>query len=153
MRLSRQQATQEGKDKHSRASSFWDRSLDMGKQKKVKYFGISKYRTFDSCCDISKCRNIDFISIFRYVESFDISTYRTLDIYRKFRYIEISDFRYIVSYDPPRLALHRLVSPYFMLRYRIESTHRTDLDHLDPNLPLSDVVQDLYGADSTQDLP
>lgn len=35
-RLSRQQATEEGKEKISRASSFWDRSLDMGKQKKVR---------------------------------------------------------------------------------------------------------------------
>ena len=40
------------------------------------------------------------------------------------------------------------------------STRRTDhdldhdldhLDHLDPNLPLSDAVQDLYSTDPTQD--
>ncbi|CAN0084812.1 unnamed protein product, partial [Ectocarpus fasciculatus] len=34
--LSRKQAAEEHKDKMSRASSFWDRSLDMGKVKKVK---------------------------------------------------------------------------------------------------------------------
>ena len=39
------------------------------------------------------------------------------------------------------------------------STRRTDhvldhdLDHLDPNLPLGDAVQDLHGIDPTQEVP